>query len=178
MSMKQKRNSPFHVGDKVKFTLGRRELVGVIVEDHGAIGKQGYHLFRVEIPMDPLEPLSVVMPEEECQIVLESDRNGQTIDKDKIIEYLKYGLFSILRSNRSSGTNQPRVWLCFDNLGNVTHTFNQQRGLVGGESVPFQAHREDVIAAGKRAEVLKFLETFGLDHREAEQVVRFVGTSP
>lgn len=59
--------SSFQVGDRVRVDFGRRKLTGVIVEDRGAIGAHGRHLFQVDFPMDPFEPMSVELPEDEME---------------------------------------------------------------------------------------------------------------
>ena len=82
--------------------------------------------------------MSVEISEEEVE-----PANGAEIpslEKNEIIDYLKHGgLIAMLRSNLAGGKNQPRVWLCRDTLGNVTHTFAEDRGLLGGGLVPFGA---------------------------------------
>ena len=88
------------------------------------------------------------------------------------------GLISILRSNLSVGKNQPRVWLCLDQLGNVTHTFVPERGILGGQLVPNWAVRDDKIFTAKRDSVVSLLESFGLSQQDAEKVISEVGTTP
>jgi hypothetical protein len=170
--------SAYRVGDRVRVGFGRRKLIGVIVEDRGAIGAQGRHLFQVNIPMDPFEPMMVELPEDEIEAAGGAEA-AMPIDKERITDYLvNGGLISVLRSNLSGGRNQPRVWLCLDNLGNVTHTFIPERGIVGGELVPFCAVQDDKVFTPKRDSVLSFIESFGLNHQEAEKVVSAVGTAP
>ncbi len=172
-------SSSFHVGDRVKIDFGQQKLTGVIVEDRGPIGVRGRRLFRVEIPMEPDEPLMVELPENEMEVAPLSDAAGKSLTAEKIIEYLTNGgLISMLRSNISGGRSQPRVWLCLDNLGNVTHTFVPERGLVGGQLVPFWALQDDKIFEPGRKSVVAFVESFGLSHQQAEQVVSQVGIAP
>jgi hypothetical protein len=171
--------SPFHVGDRVRVDFGRRKLTGVIVEDRGAIGAQGRHLFQVDIPMDPFDPMSVELPEDELEPVPPEMEATRPIERQQKINYLvNGGLISILRAGLSGGKNQPRVWLCRDQLGNVTHTFIPERGEVGGELVPFWAVQEDKVFTPKRDLVLSFLESFRLSRQDAEKVVSEVGTVP
>src|SRR5437667_12049024 len=93
------RHASFRLGDRVKVAFGRRKLTGVIVEDRGAIGAQGRHLFQVNIPMDPFEPMMVELPEDEIEAVAAGSDDAVSIDKHKIIAYLvNGGLISILRS--------------------------------------------------------------------------------
>ena len=99
--------------------------------------------------------------------------------KDQIEAYLIHGgLIGILRSNLSGGRSQPRVWLRPDTIGNVTHTFERERGVVGGEVVPFMAVHDDKVFTPKRKEVLSFLRSFNLDPTDAERIISSVGTAP
>jgi hypothetical protein len=151
----------------------------VIVEDRGPIGAHGRHLFQVDFPMDPLEPMSVELPQDEIEAIPPGTEETQPIDKQKIMDYLVHGgLISILRSNLSGGKNQPRVWLCLDQLGNVTHTFVPERGVIGGQLVPFWAVQDGKVFTPKRDDVLSFVESFDLNRQEAGKVVSEVGTAP
>ena len=40
-------------GDRVRFKLGARHVVGRVVEDRGFIGVDGRQLVRVEVKVDP-----------------------------------------------------------------------------------------------------------------------------
>ncbi|MBI1903800.1 MAG: hypothetical protein HYS13_22070 [Planctomycetia bacterium] len=125
--------------------------------------------------MDPFEPHEVEMAEEEIEHLPETA--PPRLDKAKIIEYLKYGgLISILRSGL--GGAPARAWLCPDTLGNVTHTFAAERGVVGGEPIPMAAVFESRVSKPKQEGVASYLRSFGLDQREARQVVAFIGTAP
>ncbi|MHB1426941.1 MAG: hypothetical protein ACYC3I_27620 [Gemmataceae bacterium] len=178
MSTKHRRPS-FRIGDRVRVDMGRRKLTGVIVEDLGPLGVQGRRLFQVDFPMDPDDPMSMMLPEDEMELIPPEEECNRPMDKQKIVEYLIHGgLTSILRSNLAGGKNQPRVWLCPDQLGNVTHTFVPERGVVGGQVVPSAALRENKIFTPKLDSVLSFIQSFGLDRREAEKVVSEVGTAP
>jgi len=177
MSTTNKRPS-FRVGDRVRVDFGRRKLTGVIVEDRGPIGIQGRRLFQVDLPMDPSEPMSVELPEDEMELIPPGAEDKRHLDKRNVIDYLiNGGLVSILRSNLSGGKSQP-VWLCLDQLGNVTHTFISERGIVGGQLVPFSALYEDKVFAPKLNSVLSYIQSFGLNRQEAEKVVSEVGTAP
>lgn len=171
--------SPFHVGDRVRIDFGRRKLTGVIVEDRGAIGVHGRRLFQVDIPMDPFEPMSVELPEDEMEVIPPGTEVARSLDKQKVADYLaKGGLISILRSNLAGGRNQPTAWLCHDQLGNVTHTFVPERGVIGGQLVPVAAVYNSRVFSPKRDCVLSFVESFGLNRQEAEAVISEVGTAP
>jgi hypothetical protein len=168
----------FRVGDRINVRFGPRKLTGVIVEDRGAIGAQGRHLFQVNIPMEPFEPMMLELPEDELEAADRTD-GAVPIDKDKITDYLTNGgLVSILRSNLSGGRYQTRAWLCLDNLGNVTHTFVPERGMIGGELVPWGAVHDDKIFRPTRDSVLSLIQSFGLTRDEAEKIVSKIGTAP
>lgn len=174
-----KMNSTFQVGDRVRIPLGRRQLLGIITEDRGAIGLHGRHLYQVMVPMDPYEPTTYELPGEEMERIDESVETQECLDSMLVKNYLLHGgLITILRSNISGGRNQPRVWLCLDSLGNVTHTFETDRGVIGGQTVPFSAIHGDRIFTPKREEVLSFLRSFRLDRSEAERIIHEVGTAP
>src|SRR6266852_2015074 len=113
------------------------------------------------------------MPVDELEPEMPSNSADRRLDQSAIINYLKQGgLVSILQSNTSGGKNQPRVWLCRDTLGNVTHTFIPERGLIGGETVPFAALLAiERIFEPNVAEVITFLHSFGLNRFEAEDVI-------
>jgi hypothetical protein len=173
------KHASFRVGDRVKMDFGPRKLTGVIVEDRGPIGVGGRHLFRVDVPMDPFDPMTVEVPEDEIEALPTEEVAPTRIDNAKIVEYLRSGgLVSILRSNLSGGKNQPRVWLCLDNLGNVTHTFVPDRGVIGGQVVPFWALHEDKIFRPKQDAVLSLLQSFGLSQQESENVLSDVALAP
>lgn len=176
--MSTTQSGAYHVGDRVAFDYGRGTVTGVIVEDHGAIGVKGQRLFQVQVPMEPDEPLLVELAEDEIRPAPSTDP-GPSVDPAKAVEYLANGgLISLLRANRAGGKNQPRAWLCPDVLGNVTHTFVPERGVVGGQLVPFGAVHDDKVFAPRRDAVLTFLESFGLGRAAAERVLATVGTAP
>lgn len=172
------RKAPFQVGDRVQFGFGRRTLRGTIIEDHGPIGVQGRHLFQVNVPMDPFEPMAVELAEDDLVAIPPGDEPADSIDHATIVEFLAQGgLISILRSNMSGGTRQPRVWLCRDSLDNMTYTFDEARGLVGGQPIPQGALRNAKVSASRRDGVVAFVEGFGLTHDEAVTVVNRAGTA-
>ena len=165
-------HSPFHVGDQVQIDFGRRKLTGTIVEDRGAIGVRGRHLFSVSVPIDPFDPMLVEVPDDEIEALQPGAAATSPPLKNQIIEYLASGgLISILRSNISGGPNPSRVWLRPDSLGNVTHTFIPERGIVGGDSAPASTIHNGRIRPEKRDAVLSFLQSFGLDREEAKKVL-------
>jgi hypothetical protein len=152
----------------------------VIVEDHGPIGIGGRRLFRIEVFADPDEPIPFLVPADELEPEDNLDQQRKLLEKSRIIDYLKQGgLVAILQSNSSGGRSQPRVWLCLDNLGNVTHTFAAERGLIGGATVPFWTlYENNKIFSAKQEEVIAFLGAFGLNRAEAEDIIQTVGIAP
>ena len=127
--------------------------------------------------MDPFDPTTYEVSEDEIEALAQEPE--VTLDKAKIREYLSHGgLISILRSNLQGGRNQPRVWLRPDNVGNVTHTFDRGRGIVGGETVPFGVVHDDRVFTPKQDEVLSFLRSFGLSDDDIQDVLSSVGVAP
>ena len=174
MSKLQSISNGLRVGDWVRVALGPRKVHGLIVEDRGNIGTRGQRLFVVEVPSDPAEPLTIEVAEPEVEAIARDSP-----EKLKMLRFLKQGgLLNILRSNTSGGRDQPRVWLRYDTLGNVTHTFTERHGQVGGRRVPFLSLHRDRIFRPKMQEVREFLESFGLSGGEAEDVIRSIGTTP
>lgn len=171
-------STTFRVGDRVRVPLARGSLTGTIVEDRGAIGVRGRRLYQVLVAMDPFEPAPYEVPEDELEAIEANAESDLPAEMPRFLDYLKKGgLISILRSGISGGRNQPRVWLTLDSLGNVTHTFNKERGLLGGEPVPIRAVHEDKVFTPKTDEVLSYLKSFGLNRKEAEDVLTSVGTA-
>src|SRR4051794_24344159 len=115
-------NSTFKVGDQVRVPLGRRGVIGVITEDRGPIGFRGRRLYQVRVPMEPAEPAIYELAGVEIEAIDPLKYAAVTMDKKQVIDYLASGgLITILDSNRQGGKYQPRVWLCPDSVGNVTH---------------------------------------------------------
>jgi hypothetical protein len=167
----------FQVGDRVRAHIARGIIPGVIIEDRGPIGFRGRRLYQVTIPENPFETKDYELQEDEIEPLDESTQSAAALDKKQTIAFLKHGgLLSILRSNLSGGWSQPRVWLRPDSLGNVTHTFLPEWGVIGGQLVPFQAIRGDKILMSKREDVRALLQSFGLNPSEAEDVLSSVGT--
>lgn len=168
----------YRIGDRVEIDMGNRRLTGFVVEDLGGVGMNGRRMLEIELPMDPHEPMRLTIPEEE--IVGPANGEGlEPLSSDEIVEYLvNGGLIAILRSNLGGGKNQPKAWLCRNQLGSVTHTFLPERGLVGGEPVPFFAIHDSKVFTPKEEVVRTFIESFGLSAAEAKRVLGEVGTAP
>ena len=164
------------VGDSVQFTLGTSPVCGVVIDDRGAIGANGVRIFRVRIPNDPYDDDIFEMPEDE---LVRANESVELIPKAKIVDYLENdGLVQILKKNMPGEKTQPRVWLRRDSLGNVIHTFKEERGSIGGATVPSFALHENRVFEPKLREVLTFLKTFSLSEHDAKKVVKAVGIAP
>ena len=165
----------FSVGDRVRFTWGFTPVQGVVVEDRGPLGRNKRRIFGVRFCLEPDDESVIELPEDE--LVLSEDR-PEPIPSSNIVAYLKNsGLTRILRSNLTGAGRRPRAWLKADAAGNVTHTFIEEWGEVGGAAVPSSALHDRKIFDPKADEVFHFLLTFGLSKEEAKQVVESVGVS-
>jgi len=167
-----KRAGRFRVGDWVSFRYGTRSVVAQVIETRGPLGVNQRPLYRIQLARDSSDPDSFEMPEDELDAAVPPDREA-------VLNYLKDGgLVAILRGNLAGGRNPPRVWLTYTQRGEVTHTFTPERGVLGGETVPFFALQEDRVFSAKKDEVVGFLTSFGLTRDDAEAVVTAVGTAP
>lgn len=166
----------FKVGDHVRVPMGRARVLGIITEDRGPIGVHGRRLYQVEIPSDPFEPTTFELPEDAMEPV-DPAEPAPSLDEKQVEKYLAQGgLIAILQSNQSGGRSQPRVWLTLDSLGNVTHTFTEERGIAGGAAVPFWAFSGEKIFLPELDKVRAYLKTFGLNDEAVERVVNAVGS--
>ncbi|REJ86347.1 MAG: hypothetical protein DWQ34_03885 [Planctomycetota bacterium] len=164
----------FHVNDKVAFTFGMRRVKGFVVEDRGPLGVGGRRIYRVRLDMDPFDSMYFELPEDD---LVEAPEPEPPLTNEEIAEYLaRGGLLLMLRSQQCDQT--PRVWLKRNNLGNVTHTFVEERGLAGGAALPQAAFADKKVIAGKRAEAKRFIMSFGLSEDEANAVIDEIGTKP
>ncbi|VAX40271.1 hypothetical protein MNBD_PLANCTO02-1918, partial [hydrothermal vent metagenome] len=145
----------------------------------GDLGVGGRRIFRIQIDQEPEEyeehePTFIELPEEEI-LPLEQPN---PLSHEEIINYLIRGsLISILRQNMSGGRNQPRVWLCRNSLEDISHTFIEERGLVGGEIIPSRTLYEEKIFRPKEKDVIAFLNSFGLSKKEAQIIIDKTGTA-
>src|SRR5262245_57303192 len=111
MERRHPRQQPalFHFGDYATFLLGDLRVRGMIVESEGLIGAGGRRLYRVEVPMDPLDPYVYVVAESELEPAKKPKDDPDllnALDKPRIIDYLKRGgLLSILMASTSNGRN-------------------------------------------------------------------------
>lgn len=159
------------VGEWVVLQYGLRRVWAQIIEDRGPLGVGGQRIYRLRFGQDE-EMIAFEASEDNLEPAPKPDQSA-------VADYFKRGgLVAILQSNLSGGRNQPHVWLTFDSDGTITHTFDQDLGLIGGETVPFFALLEYSVFKPKSREVIDFLRGFGLDQAQAEEVVDAVGTAP
>ena len=162
----------FPVGDWVSFDYGARRAFAQIIEDRGLLGADRRRLYRLRLKQGQSDqpPLEFEMPEDELTGVA---------SKPALLSYLKDGgLVALLNANRGGGKQQPRAWLTIADDGRIGHTFEASRGTIGGATIPFYAIEGGRIFLPKVDEVIGFLASFGLGFREAEEIIRSVGTFP
>lgn len=168
-----------HVGDVVQVPFGTRKVRAVIVEDRGPLGVKGRRLFRIRVDHDPYPSDFFEVAEEDISALPKNELVPETIDRSKIVEFLKNGgLIALLRRGTTGGRKASHAWLCLDQLGNVTYTFIADRGLVGGAPIPVLALQGERIFTPKRDEVDAYLQSFGLSPDEAGEIISAVGTRP
>lgn len=169
----EKRSLPrFQAGDWVVVRCEANQVQVQVVEDRGPLGMRGRRFCRVRLDQDPDEPVLFEMPEEQMEL-------ASPLDKQRIIRYLEVGgLAKILQANLLGGRSQQRVWLTVTSQGETIHTFTEERGQVGGETVPFFALHNGKVFTPRQEEVIRFLMSFGLTRVEAGAVLHVIGTSP
>lgn len=161
-----------NIGRPVRFRLGNLDYEGTIVGER-QVGRS--RVFSIEVGADPYEPMTFEVPQSDVQFAPQAPQSTLTLEQ--IIEFFgDGGLVSILRTN-SGGRNQPRVWLRNDSRGNVTYTFDSERGVIGGEIVPFGTLEGEVIFLPKKDVVQQYLHSFGLTDGQADFVISAVGTA-
>jgi len=162
----------FEVGDWVEFLFGTRKLFAQVAEVRGALGHNGRRLYRVRVPRGADDEDSFELPESELKAAV-------LPNKQNVLNYLKGGgLVEILRANLGGGRSQPRAWLTYTRRGELSHTYDSARGLIGGSTIPFFALQGDRVFTPKAEEVIDFLMRFGLTHAEAAEVLAAVGATP
>jgi hypothetical protein len=168
MSTAKKSRPRFRAGDWVTILFGTSRRLAKVLEDRGQIGVHRQQLYRIRF-QDSDEDAAFEAREEDLEPAV-------LPDKAAVLRYLREGgLVAILSANLAGGRQEPRAWITFGPEGGVVHTFSPDRGLIGGETVPFYALHGNKVFTPKRAEVRTFLTTFGLTPEEAEGIVRAVG---
>ena len=164
----------FHLDQRIAFNFGTRKAKGSVVEDRGPLGVGGQRIYRIRLDMDPFEPVFLELPENELEPFSEAE---PPITPHEALEYLANGGLMLMLQSGATGTS-PRIWLRRDNLGNVTHTFVEGRGTLGGAVPPVYCFHDDRVFSGKREEVVQFLMSFGLSTSDANSVIDEIGTKP
>ena len=162
------------VGQRVQIPFGVGKVSGTIVEDRGPIGVGGRRLFLISIPNDPDDPDVVMRAEDELE---DDTTQAEALTPTEIQAFLESGgLISILRRNNAGGA--APVWLCRDSLGNLTFTFTEERGLIGGAPIPFSSLHGDKVFKPRIPEVLEFLTGLGLSPKSSRAIISRVGHAP
>ena len=71
MSNRMKRKSGIQVGDHVSFSIGPRNVIGIVKEDRGPIGRKGRNLYLIHFSGGPFVPelVHVELPAELLTVV-------------------------------------------------------------------------------------------------------------
>ncbi len=66
-----KRKTGIQVGDHVRFVIGPRNVIGIVKEDRGPIGRKGRNLYLIHFSGGPFvpEPIQVELGMEEFTVV-------------------------------------------------------------------------------------------------------------
>lgn len=97
------------------------------------------------------------------------------MDLAKFVDYLSRGGLVEILTFGMGGAPYPPVWLNLDRQGKVIHTFSAETGGIGGTNVPGETLRNGKIIESRSRVVIDFLQSFGLDARQAEQIVFAIG---
>ena len=165
-----------HAGDHVQFTSGNTSVRAIVVGDRGPIGANKNRILQIRVPDAPYEDEVFEMSEDQLTVIDQETSRGSPIRVDESREYFANG--GLVQILRAAAEGRTAAWLCRNSLGNLTHTFSPDRGIVGGAIIPTNALHGHYIFRPKRDEVLDYLSTFGLSRTDAEQVIRSVGLVP
>jgi hypothetical protein len=166
----------FRIGDRV-LVPWNPPIVGRIVEDRGLLGRHGNRIYSVLVEFDPEDGENMVLelPAEDLEPAIDPE---PVLDTAKIIDYFKRGgLIALLGTNRIGGRLRPNGWLRLNRRGDVVYSLEPGPGYRGGQTIPFHAlYRGKHILEPFKDEVVSFLESFGLDRSQANDVISAVGT--
>jgi hypothetical protein len=178
MSHTKSAKGMFRVGERV-LVPWKPPIVGKVVEDRGLLGRHGRRIYSVLIEFDPEDGENMILelPEEDLELATGPE---PTLDTTKIIDYFKRGgLVALLGTNRIGGRLRPHGWLRLNRSGDVVYSLEPGPGFRGGQTIPFHAlYRGKRILEPFKDEVVSFLESFGLDRSQANEVISAVGTAP
>lgn len=169
------RSPGIEVGAVIDLSHGILPRICRVIEDLGPIGHNDKRILRVAFwtgDENGDEGPSTFN-------VAEADAQPLSMEKRrKIVDYLtsrnQEGEFNFIRMLKAA----DRVWIWFNKNGDVQHTFQPRFGAIGGAKAPLFAWHEGQIFAPKQDEVVAFLKTFGLDNKEASEVVATIGLGP
>jgi len=164
----------FHVGEWVTFDLGGQETYGIVADEGDPLSPR--RRYTIKWFQDPYEPEYRFRTAEELSHASTDNILTKPLTRDEIAAYLKQSLLWVLMGD--IGNPASAVWLTRNDAGRVTHTFLPERGLAGGRAAPYDARRGEKITRSKRDEVVRFVESFGLDRKTAEGIVDAIGTAP
>ena len=167
-----------NIGDRVRVPVGVTRRDGLVTDISNPVGVGGRRLVSVALPQEPADPLAWVVGEEEVERIDPHAEPAQ-VDAAEAEDYLaRGGLISILHANMDDPTSRVRAWLRKNEVGGVSYTSEEAFGAVGGNVVPFRAAANCRVFAPKRAEVIRFVRSFGFDRATAERIVAAVGVAP
>ena len=166
----------FTQGDKVWVPLPAGRICGTVAEDRGPLGRNGEHLYIVEVPNDPFAREEFLLRGSEIKPLSEQEQHDlfDRLSSEAIRKFLIHGgLVSILVRD----SPEP-VWLRLDAKGNVTFTFIEGYSGTGGKASPRFALHGEKIFINKKSEVIDFVKSFGISEAMAKEIVSAVGTAP
>ena len=161
----------YQVGDKVWVPLAVDRECGVVKEDRGNLGIGGRRLYYVDVSLDPYTHDRHLVGEDEMQPYDEKD--VKKISSEEIVKFLtNVGLVSMLRRNLPN-----RVWLRRNSAGNVSYTYLEEFGEIGGQHAPLYVLMGDKISKQGEDQVRQFIESFGLSKAQVQHVLQKVGVA-
>lgn len=174
-------STDFKVGDRVWVPIPLGRACGTVIEDRGHLGRGGRKLFYVTVPNHPYTAETYLLGEDQMEHLTKAEETElyETLDRDAIKQFLiEGGLVSIL------GRNSPEpVWLRRGPQGDLTYTYIEGYSATGGEIPPMGALQGDSlhgrkIFAPKRDAVNRFVTSFGLSDKDADEVIQRIGVAP
>jgi len=159
---------PFPLGSWVTFAHAQRSVRAQVIEDRGPLAPSGPRVYAVRIDDPDVEPQVLDRAEDALE--------PAEPDWGPVFAYLAGNLVKILEHGRQGG--RPKVWLSFGPQGQLTLTYQAERGWLGGAKIPFGAVEHGALFAPMKESVLKFLQGFGLSADDAERLYVRVASTP
>lgn len=166
----------FSLGDQVWVPLAVGRALGVIVEDRGPLGRNGERLYVAAVPNDPHLKEEFLLREHEIARISDEEKRELVgrFAPEAIRDYLiNGGLLSMLVRN----SPEP-VWLRRGPNNNLTFTYIEGYSQTGGKPAPQYALARERIFTPMKSKVVEFVESLGISHSMAEDVVNAIGTAP